>query len=162
MQQMFPCSNCGVPVPYGRRFCGNCGITIFGPQQRIPQQQAPYQYGNQYQQAWGPPPSPNNWQGWDQQLGWSQSTGYNQPPGWGTPNQYQPYLHNNQFTPVPKKGSGGTIACIFLLILLLFGIAGFGLITKGTFSFSLLATNQQASSTAPADSSNSSSPAQSD
>ena len=50
MQQTFRCPNCGAPVAYGAKFCGNCG-TPLNWQPTQPQMQPPPVY--QQQQQWG-------------------------------------------------------------------------------------------------------------
>jgi len=47
MQQMYSCPNCGLPVPFGARFCTSCGATLNWPTQQQPvnyQQQVPPYY----------------------------------------------------------------------------------------------------------------------
>jgi len=50
MQQWYQCPNCGAPVAFGVRFCGNCGTQLNWPTQE--QAQPP----SQYQQRIQPPP----------------------------------------------------------------------------------------------------------
>jgi len=50
MQQTFSCPGCGSPVPFGFRFCGNCGIALNW--QTRPQVQPPPVYQQQQQREW--------------------------------------------------------------------------------------------------------------
>jgi len=36
MQQRYQCSQCGAPVAFGVRFCGNCGMQLNWPTQQVP------------------------------------------------------------------------------------------------------------------------------
>ena len=43
MQHQYQCSNCGAPVAFGMRFCGNCGLQLNWPTQQQTQPPPNYQ-----------------------------------------------------------------------------------------------------------------------
>jgi len=131
MQQMYPCPNCGAPVPSGKNFCANCGTNLSQFAPRMPPPPPPPQYGYRppfQQQQQQPPPPYNRQPGWgQQQQGWNQPGPYNQPqpPGGGDPNQYQQqYMYNNPNAPSQPKGSSSSTVFLISLIVLLVGIGG--------------------------------------
>ncbi len=117
------CPNCSAPMDPGSRFCGNCGAQLppqqaggwgqQGPQTGWGQQQPP-----PYQQAdaWGQPPP-------QQQAGWGQQ----QPPPPYQQAGAQPGAWGQE---MPKKGVGGLVLLLVVLLIFLGGFGYFAFISK--------------------------------
>jgi len=118
MQQGGMCTNCGMPIGYGQKFCGSCGAV---------QSSGCANCGN--------PLDPNarfcancgaqSGGGAQQQPGWGQPQ--QQQPGWGQPQQQQPGWGQQQAwgpsSPSPQTGPsrGLLLALLFILLLALGG-----------------------------------------
>ena len=76
MWQMYSCPNCGAPVAYGVRFCGNCGSNLSTlAQQLLPLSAA---LSHAHQRLNPPQNTVQQRQVYTRQTGWSQQPGRNQ------------------------------------------------------------------------------------
>ena len=102
MQQWYQCPNCGTPIAFGVRFCGNCGTQLNWPTQRM---QPPPAYPEQLQQT-----------GWGQQQG--TRGGYQQQVGYGQGVERAERKKTNPWL----IGCLGVIAVVVLIIVASFAL----------------------------------------